>query len=81
MQMATTNLNPSPPETVAAGTSTNISFSTVATSSAAIGDNNFLSTSSKKRAFVPADPALGGRGAEMGAKKRRKKTTKYVRKK
>jgi hypothetical protein len=26
MQMVTTNLNPSPPETVAAGTSTNISF-------------------------------------------------------
>jgi hypothetical protein len=73
----TTNQNPSP-ETVAAGTSTMSSFLT-ATSSAAVGDNNNLSstlTSSKKRAFVPADPALGGRGAEMGAKKAKKENDK-----
>jgi hypothetical protein len=67
--------NPSP-ETVAAGTSTMSSFLTF-TSSAAVGDNNNLSlTSSKKRAFVPADPALGGRGAEMGAKKAKKENNK-----
>jgi hypothetical protein len=66
LQIAT-NLNPSPPAAVAA-------VSTVATSSAAVGDNNLslAASSSKKRAFVPADPALGGRGAEMGAKKAKK---------
>jgi hypothetical protein len=71
MQMATTNLNPSPPAAVAAA-------STVATSSAAVSHDNNLSssTSSKKRAFVPADPALGGRGAEMGAKKAKKENDK-----
>jgi hypothetical protein len=57
-----------PPAAVAAGLTTNISFSTVATSSAAVGDNNLSSTSLKKRAFVPADPALGGRGAETGGR-------------
>jgi hypothetical protein len=71
----TTNQNLSP-ENIAAGTSTLSSFLT-ATSSAAIGDNNNLSlTSSKKRAFVPDDPALGGHGAEMGAKKAKKENDK-----
>jgi hypothetical protein len=65
----TTSQNPSPAAVTYALAS---SFSTVATSSAAVGDNNLSSTSSKKRAFVPADPALGGRGAEMGAKKAKK---------
>jgi hypothetical protein len=72
-----TNQNPSP-ETVAAGTSTISNFSMSESSSAAVGrDNNLLSsTSSQKRAFVPADPALGGRGAEMGAKKAKKENDK-----
>jgi hypothetical protein len=55
------NKNPSP-ETVAA---TSAAVATVAALSAAAadgGDNNL----SLKCAFVPVDPALGGRGAEMG---------------
>jgi hypothetical protein len=69
----TTNQNPSP-AAVTDASATNISFSTVATSSAAVGDNNLslAASSSKKRAFLPADPALGGCGAEMGAKKAKK---------
>jgi hypothetical protein len=69
LQMST-NQNSSP-ETVAASTSTISNFSMAESSSAAVGhDSNMSSsTSSKKRAFVPADPALGGRGAEMGQKK------------
>jgi hypothetical protein len=71
LHQITTNLNPSPPAAVAA-------ISTVATSSAAIGQDNNLSSStdSKKRAFVPADPALGGHSAEMGAKKAKKENDK-----
>jgi hypothetical protein len=71
LHQITTNLNPSPPAAVAA-------VSTVATSSAAVVQDNNLSSStdSKKRAFVPADPALGGRGAEMGAKKAKKENDK-----
>jgi hypothetical protein len=73
-----TNNNPSP-ETVAAGTSTMSSFLMAESSSAAISVNNLsLSavSSSKKRACVPADPALGGCGAEMGAKKAKKENDK-----
>jgi hypothetical protein len=68
-----TSQNPSP-ETVAAGTSTISYFLMAESSSADVSrDNNLLSsTLSQKRAFVPADPALGGRGAEMGAKKAKK---------
>jgi hypothetical protein len=79
MEMTTNQY--SPPAAVAAGLTTNISFSTVATSSAAVVSDNSLSlTSSKKQAFVPADPAMGGRGAEMGAKKRKKRTRQNRRK-
>jgi hypothetical protein len=72
LQQIATNLNPSPPAAVAA-------VSTVATSSAAVGDNNLslaASSSSQKRAFVPVDPALGGCGSEMGAKKAKKENDK-----
>jgi hypothetical protein len=48
------------------------SYFLVAASSAAVGDNNLSSTCSRKQAFVPADPALGGPGAEMGSKKQKR---------
>jgi hypothetical protein len=66
----TTNQNPSPAAFTTALTTN--SYFLAAVSSAAVGDNNLSSTCSRKRAFVPADPALGGWGAEMGSKKAKK---------
>jgi hypothetical protein len=68
----TTNQNPSP-AAVTDASATNISFSTVATSSAAVGDNNLslaTSSSKKKPLFLPI--LLWAVGAEMGAKKVKK---------
>jgi hypothetical protein len=66
----TTNQNPSPAAFTTALTTN--SYFLVAASSAAVGDNNLSSTCSRKQAFVPADPALGGPGAEMGSKKQKR---------
>jgi hypothetical protein len=76
-ESATTNtaileMNKNPSLETVAGTSAAVA--TVATSSAAAnGSDNNLSL---KRAFVPVDPALGGRGAEMGIKKAKKENDK-----
>jgi hypothetical protein len=69
IQITTThNLSPA---SVTTALTTNSSF-LMAASSAAVGDDNLSLTCSKKQAFAPADPALGGRGAEMGSKKANK---------
>jgi hypothetical protein len=77
----TTNQNPSP-AAVTDALATNISFSTVATSSAAISDNNLPSTSSKKRAFLVVPILLWVVVALRWErrKQKKKKTSKHGRK-